>query len=216
MTINTVIFDLDGTLIDPSRAICNSINYALAKLGYNTVEDLSLYPYIGRHLAVPFRDITGSSNEDHLWELIHAYRERYETVGIKENNLYPGIKKMLQNLSTQNFIASVKPANACRMILKELGIEKLFSGVYGSEVDGTRADKSELLHHLRKIEGIKNAVMVGDRDTDIEAAKSCQFKSVGVVYGFGGSNELENAAPDVIVERPTDLESALAQLLEKN
>lgn len=207
-----VIFDLDGTLIDPSDAICNSINYALKEKGYEEVERSRLFPYIGRHLLDPFRDITGKRDEQVLWELIHVYRGRYETIGVKENRLYNGIKKMLSSLASKNFIASIKPWSSSNLILAELKIDAHFSGVYGSEVDGTRANKTELLKYLKEREGIENAIMVGDRDTDIIAAKICGFRSIGVSYGFGSMDELSKHSPDAIVTEPEDLERALRTL----
>lgn len=204
-----VIFDLDGTLVDPSLSICNSINYALKKKGYNPVRDAELYPYIGKHLIDPFKAITGVDNEDYLWELIHLYRERYETIGVRENRLYPGIKEVLAGLDAQSYIASIKPWHASRLILKELEIEKYFTGVYGSEEDGTRADKAQLLRYIKDVEGLGSAVMVGDRDTDIYAAKSCGFASIAVCYGYGTLGELEAAGPDIMIDRPEDLSRAL-------
>ena len=207
-----VIFDLDGTLINPSDAICRSINYALEKKGHKAVDHKELHHYIGKHLIDPFRDITGVEDEKYLWEMIQHYRDRYEDVGIKENSLYPGIENMLENLGTDNYIASIKPSHASKMILKEFGIHNYFSGVYGSEVDGTRADKTELLHYIKDLEGLDSAVMVGDRDTDIFAAKSCGFKSIGVTYGYGTKEEIIKSEPDYIVEISTNLEGVLKKI----
>lgn len=212
MAIEHIIFDLDGTLIDPSVAICRSINYALEKNGHKTVEHEDLYPYIGKHLMDPFRDLTACDDEGYLWKLIHSYRERYETIGIGENDLYPGIKDMLRELDTTNYIASIKPAHASKMILKELGVEKHFTGIYGSEIDGTRADKTELLHYLKDQEKIDEAVMVGDRSTDILAAKSCGFSSIAVSYGYGTLAELTETKPNVMVDKPGELKGALLKL----
>ena len=212
MVKRCVVFDLDGTLINPEAAICKSINYALEQKGHKAVDHSQLYQYIGRHLIDPFRDITGIDDEKYLWELIQHYRDRYETIGIKENLLYPGIKKMLSGLKSANYIASIKPAHASKMVLKEHEIERHFAGIYGSEVDGTRADKTELLHYLKDVEGLEAAIMVGDRDTDIFAAKSCGFSSIGVCYGYGKYEEVQKAAPDIIVENPESLQGALERL----
>lgn len=212
MNEKNVIFDLDGTLIDPSSAICNSINYALIRNGHPKVNPERLLPYIGRHLFEPFKDVTGRSENDYLWELINTYRERYETIGIKENELYPGIGELLSGLATRNYIASIKPWHACRLILKELKIENYFAGVYGSETDGTRSDKTELLHYIKDVESISKAVMVGDRDSDIYAAKSCGFASIAVTYGYGSHEELKAANPDIIVKDSEGLKTALEEI----
>lgn len=209
MKIKTIIFDLDGTLIDPSKAICNSINHALEKRGYPKVKNENLYHYIGRHLMDPFRDVTGVNDEGFLWEMIELYRERYETIGIAENVLYPGIREMLEDLETTNYLASIKPWHASKKILKELGIIQYFKGVYGSELDGTRCDKVELLHYIKDTEGLDKATMVGDRDVDIVAAKECGFYSVAVSYGYGSREELERAGPDIIIDSPTGLAKGL-------
>ncbi len=204
-----IIFDLDGTLIDPEISICNSINYALEKLGHDRVSNDRLSPYIGKHLIDPFREITGSQDEEYLWKLIHAYRERYESIGIAENTLYPSIQELLADLQAVNYIASIKPWQASKMVLKELGIDHYFTGVYGSEEDGTRANKTELLKYLKETEGVDSAIMVGDRDTDILAARSCGFPSIAVTYGFGTTDELTKEAPDFVVDRPEDLKKTI-------
>jgi len=208
-----IIFDLDGTLIDPADAICNSINYALKKLGHKEVDHKDLYPYIGKHLMEPFQEVTGVSDNEYLWKLINAYRENYETNAIAENRLYPGIKDMILGLKAPKYIASIKPAHASSLILDEFGISEHFSGVYGSELDGTRADKTELLVYLKEQESINNAIMIGDRDTDVFAAKECGFGSIGVTYGYGSSEELKESGPDLIVERPEDLYEAIKRLV---
>lgn len=210
-----IIFDLDGTLVESTDAICRSVNYALKKRGFNIVGHDVLKLYIGRHLLELFRELTGVDDRAYLWEMINLYRERFETIGIKENKLYPGISDMLGNLYTKNYIASIKPHHASRMILSELQMDKYFIGVYGAEVDGTRADKTELLHYLKNKEKISNAIMVGDRDTDIFAAQSCGFKAIGVTYGYGTEKELEKAKPDYIVNTPVTLFERL-ELLCRN
>jgi len=207
-----IVFDLDGTLIDPEISICNSINYALEKLGHGRVSNERLSPYIGKHLIDPFRDITGSQDENYLWKLIHAYRERYESIGIAENTLYPSIRELLADLQAVNYIASIKPWKASKMVLKELGIDHYFAGVYGSEEDGTRANKTELLKYLKEVEGVDAAIMVGDRDTDILAAQVCGFPSIAVTYGFGTVEELKKVSPDYIIGEPGNLKKTIEEI----
>lgn len=216
MTQTSVIFDLDGTLIEPRDAICSSINYALRKLGYPEVDQKVLLPYIGLHLAHPFSRITGIKDEEYLWKFIHAYREHYETEGFRASTLYPGVREMLAAVDSDKYIASIKPANASRLILKKLGIEDRFSGVYGGEIDGTRSDKAELLIYLKDCEGINDAIMVGDRDTDIYAARACGFRSIAAGYGYGTREELAASKPDILVEKPEDLAGALVRLMRRN
>lgn len=210
-----IIFDLDGTLINPEVAICTSINYALEKKGHPVVEHKSLHRYIGKHLLDPFRDITGIDDEIYLWEMISDYRERYETIGIKENSLYPGIEEMITSMGSLNYIASIKPGHASRMILTELGIDRHFKGIYGSKIDGTRSDKTELLHYIKDKEKINTAIMIGDRDTDVYAAKSCGYYSIGVCYGYGSLEEIKNSEPDLIVDDSRNLKCAIEDIWKK-
>lgn len=203
-------FDLDGTLIDPKMSITRCINYALERQGYDPRPTDDLKKYIGFHLEHVFSELCNRREKTFLWDCIWRYRERFHKDGIAENRVYPGIKNMLQSLQKQtNFIVSIKPTDGCEAVLKHLGLTKYFQRIYGSESDGTRSNKSELIAYILTKEKIDHAVMIGDRATDIQAGKSHGLGTIGVTYGFGAKKEIVGAGPDRIAHSTEELKKFL-------
>lgn len=205
------IFDLDGTVVNPGTAIPRCINYALKKYNIKPVPIERLKRYIGFQLESVFQEITGRKDKRFIKQCIEAYRERFHKEGIAEHRLYPGIVGLLEavNNSGQLLVASIKPQVSCDMVLNHLGIKPLFTSVYGSELSGKLSDKTILLKHIMKQEGIKKALVIGDRGVDIEAAKKCQCPTIGVSYGYGTKEELKAAGADAIAETVGELRQCL-------
>ena len=205
------IFDLDGTVVNPGTAIPRCINFALKKHGMKPVPIERLKRYIGFGLETVFSEITGRKDKRFLTQCVDSYRERFHKEGIAEHRLYPGIVGLLEAVSQRGkiVIASIKPQVSCDMVLDHLGIKLLFTAVYGSELGGTRSNKGEILKHAMKSEGIKKAVVIGDRGVDIEAAKKCSCPTIGVSYGYGTKEELVQAGADTIAETVGELRQYL-------
>lgn len=206
----TFFFDLDGTIIDPKISITRCINYALQRQGYEARPIDELKKYIGLHLEEVFSILCQRREKTFLWDCIWRYRERFHKEGISENKIYPGIKNILQALQKQsNFIVSIKPTDGCEAVLKHLGLTKYFQRIYGSEADGTRSNKKDLIGYVLAKERIENAVMVGDRAGDISAAKAHGLGTIGVTYGYGDKKEILGAKPDVVVNSTEELKKIL-------
>ena len=205
------IFDLDGTVVNPGTAIPRCINYALKKNGESTVPIERLKRYIGFSLAEIFGEITGRKDKRFIKKCVDSYRERFHKEGIAEHRLYPGIVGLLDAVASkgQLYIASTKPQVSCDMVLDHLGIRSLFTKTYGSELSGKRGTKAEVLKYVMNQEGIKQAVVIGDRGIDINAAKQCRCLSVGVSYGYGTKEELTAAGADVVAETVGELRQCL-------
>lgn len=205
------IFDLDGTVVNPGTAIPRCINYALKKQGVKSVPIERLKRYIGFNLEAIFSDITKRKDKKFIKACVDCYRERFHKEGIAEHRLYPGIVGLLEAAAKggQLVVASIKPKVSCDMVLDHLGIRPLFTSVYGSELSGKFSNKLELLKFVIKKEGIKKAVVIGDRGIDIEAAKKCSCASIGVSYGYGTKEELAAAGADCIAETVGELRQYL-------
>ena len=106
-------------------------------------------------------------------------------------------------------IASIKPQVSCEMVLEHLGIRPVFTSVYGSELNGKRSNKTDLLKHVLAKEKIKQAYVIGDRGVDMDAAKKHACQTIGVSYGYGTKNELSNAGADKIAETVGELRQIL-------
>lgn len=198
-----VLFDLDGTVTNPETGITLSVAYALKHFGIEVADLSSLRKFIGPPLADSFMDFYGFSEEKAI-EAVEKYRERFSVTGIFENEPYDGIHSLLGRLKDAGYtlaIASSKPEIYTKQIIEHFELSPYFTKVCGSELDGRRTDKAEVITYaLEKLgsPAAECAVMVGDRKHDIIGAKKNRLRSVGVLYGFGDEEELINAGADHI------------------
>ncbi len=203
-----ILFDLDGTLTDPKEGITRCVQYALEKLGIRAECD-ALLPFIGPPLLDSFRDYFGLDGELGL-QAVQDYRERFATVGLFENEVYPGIPPVLAELSRRGYtlaVATSKPTVYSVQICDKFALSGYFDAIVGSELDGTRVDKAEVITEtLRQLGAAPgDAVMVGDRSYDIAGAHRCGVRAIGVRYGYAIGDELERAGAEAIADTPEDL-----------
>lgn len=208
-----IFFDLDGTLTDPMIGITSSVQYALSKFGISVRYLKELIPFIGPPLTQSFREFYGFS-EDQAEKAVQYYREYFSPKGIFENEIYPGIAQLLVSLYESGFelaVTTSKPRVYAERILKHFGIDEYFSLVAGSELDGTRVYKNEVIQYALNAYGIsgEDALMIGDRKHDIEGAAACGVESVGVLYGYGSREELTAAGAGHLVETVKELREFL-------
>ncbi|MCY1391983.1 5'-nucleotidase [compost metagenome] len=199
MHYQNILFDLDGTLTDPREGITRSIQYALAKLGIDEPDLTKLEHFIGPPLLQAFMQFYGF-DEAKAWEAVNHYRERFKVTGLYENEVFEGVIELLDTLEGQGrhlYIATSKPWEFAREIARHFDFAKHFKVIYGSELDGTRTNKIELIKHLLAEEGLDAAqtLMIGDRKHDLIGARSNGLDCVAVGYGFGSRDELTTEAP---------------------
>ena len=214
-----ILFDLDGTLTDSKEGITKSAQYALRSFGIEEKNLDKLEPFIGPPLSDSFREFYGM-NEADTEKAVRTFRERFETVGITENKIYPGVKEMLQELKDNGCllaIASSKPEVSVHRVLQMFEIEQYFSIIVGSLKDGTRTTKIEVMEEtfaqLKKRVGRayseKKVLMIGDRKFDIEGARHFGVDSVGVTYGYANDGELTKAGATYLAEDPQAVASLI-------
>ncbi len=209
-TLRTLLIDLDGTLTDPKPGITNSIRHAIEQLGHPAPAADDLTWCIGPPLLDSFRKLLRHAGEDVAMRALGLYRERFAVTGMYENVVYDGAVEFLAAMRGQGrrlYLATSKPDVYAGPILAHFGLDGYFDGVYGSELDGTRADKRELLSDLLAHEGLAGAdcVMIGDRIQDTAAARHVGALSVWADWGYGDDAERAEAAPDYVC-------AAMAQL----
>jgi phosphoglycolate phosphatase len=201
-----IYFDLDGTLTDPYEGITKCILYALDRLGFPHPDDDYLYSCIGPPLWDTFPEMVG---QELTKKAIDLYRERFVEVGWQENKPYDGIVDALATIAENDhllFVATAKPHKHAARIVEHFGMGEFFSTVYGSELDGTRATKTELLEYAISLNpGASRHIMVGDRKHDLAGAIANDMAPVGVAYGYGSIEELEDAGATAIAQAPADL-----------
>ncbi len=192
-----LLFDLDGTLTDPYEGITRCFQYALKAFGVEEKQE-NLKKVIGPPLIDAFMEFYGFPREK--GELAVAkYRERFSTVGLFENEVYPGIPELLSNLQKAGktiCLATAKPEVFAKRILEKFDLSQYFSVVVGAELNGARNYKKDVIAEvLRQLDNppLETVLMIGDRKQDIEGAKVCHVASLGVRFGYAEPGELEEA-----------------------
>ena len=211
-----LLFDLDGTLTDPQEGITNSVAYALEQYGIHVEDRTSLNKFIGPPLKDSFMEYYGFQ-EAQAEEAVWKYRGYFNDDGIFENKVYPGIPKMLRCLKERGkmlIVATSKPTVYAKRILERFELSQYFADVQGSEMDGSRTKKEDVIRYAleqNKITEIDRAVMIGDREHDIIGAKNCGLDSIGVLFGYGSRAELEACGAGRIVDSVEMLEHILSR-----
>lgn len=215
----TLLFDLDGTLTDPGLGITSCIRYAMEQMG-GPLEPREAYArFIGPPLQQNFAQLLGSGREHLVDAAVAAYRDRFGDVGMWENERYDGIDDALTELRSRGhrlFVATSKPTFYARPIVERFELAHHFEAVYGAEMDGTRANKRDLLAHVVAAESLEAArtIMVGDRGPDMGGARANGMRTLGVSYGYGSHEELLEAGAQAIVDSPAELVAAVGRLAE--
>lgn len=206
-----ILFDLDGTLTESGEGIIKSVEYALEKLGVTENDPENLKRYVGPPLKESFMKFSGL-NEEQAEQGIGYYRERYTKVGMFENRLYPQIPELLEVLKINDKIlgvASSKPEIFVNQILEHFGIAQYFQVIVGSELDGRRSKKEEVIEEallrLHMQTERDKVLMVGDKEQDVNGARSCGLQCIGVAYGYGTREELSQAGAVYIADTVEDL-----------
>ncbi len=165
---------------------------------------------IGPPIQESFSQLLQTSDDIVLKQAIALYRRRYSTIGLLENTLYPQIPEILKEIRVagyKTFVATSKPHIYANQIIKYFNLSPLFDGVYGSELDGTRVVKGELIHYILLTENLESSdvVMVGDRQHDIIGAKLHNVATIGVTYGYGTEEELKTHGANKIAHSPEEI-----------
>ncbi len=212
-----VLFDLDGTLTDPGIGITNSAMYALDKFGIRVEDRSELYKFIGPPLLNSFMEFFDFSEEVAEQAIVY-YREYYKDKGMLENKVYEGIPELLETMKEQGLILAVatsKVETFAVQILEHFNLSQYFEVVAGSDFENVRNTKGKVIAYaLDKLEECigenvsvlkQSAIMVGDRLHDVVGAKENDLQSIGVLFGYGSRDELENVGADFIVDKPADI-----------
>ncbi|MGD0396860.1 MAG: HAD hydrolase-like protein [Nitrososphaerales archaeon] len=210
-----LIFDLDGTVTDSKAGIVRCVNHALKSCGYPEVKhDRDLSWFVGPPLREGFKELVGTSDNSLIERLVAAYRERYATIGLYENALYPGIAELLSDLFDREkvlVLATSKPTTYAKKILDNFELARLFGRIVGSELDGTRSSKEEVIKFAIGAYGgpTSGYVMIGDRGDDVIGARRNNVDSIGVLYGYGTASEVTVSNPTFVAKTVEDLRTIL-------
>jgi len=213
--IKTVLFDLDGTLTNPKEGIIGSIQYALKNLSDVSFHDDDLVWCIGPPLQESFAKLLKTNDSSVLDQALAYYRELFVAKGMFQNHVYQGIPELLEALKAKGyslFVATSKPHVYAKKIVQHFDLDSYFNKVYGPELDGTRANKAELIAHILETEQLdpSSTVMIGDRKHDMLGASKNKLEAIGVLWGFGSQEELEQHKAKHLVKTPEAILDCLA------
>lgn len=211
-----ILFDLDGTLTDSGPGIINAIQYALKGLGMAAEDPAVLaHSFIGPPLTVSFPQVYGFSPE-RTAEAIALFHEYYDRQGVYENQPYPGIPALLEQLKERGkrmALATSKPLNLAERVLRHFDLRRYFDHVCGGSMDGSRNAKKDVIEdalHAFPVQDRSQAVMVGDRYLDVAGAHANRLACIGILYGgYGTRREMEEARADFIAADVAELRELL-------
>jgi phosphoglycolate phosphatase len=215
-----LLFDLDGTLTDPFRGITRCIAYALDALGRPSPAPEDLRWCIGPPLKESFEKLLGSKDDRVSGKALAKYRERFSSIGLFENQVYPGIAEALGTLKGGGhtlYIVTSKPTSYADRIVVHFGLDEYFHRIYGSELDGKHSDKTSLILHVLRREAIlpPETIMIGDREHDMLGARNNRIRGIGVLWGYGTREELQRSGALALAGAPGDLVATINEFGEQ-
>ena len=202
-----ILFDLDGTLTDSGEGIINGAELALRHFGLPVPDKQTMRIFVGPPLDKTFMEFGVPA--DKTEEAIAVYRSRYLTVGLFENEPYPGIEEVLQKLKDAGhrlFVATSKPEATSIRILEKFGLAKYFEKICGASFDGSISTKEEVMAYLlSQVEDPGHALMVGDTTFEVIGAKAHSIETIGVSWGYGKVEDMEKAGAKAIAHTMDEL-----------
>jgi phosphoglycolate phosphatase len=205
-----VLLDLDGTLSDSRPGIEACFRHMLAELGHDPAVVGDVTWAVGPPIAVSVRTLLEKYGDDRVDLGLSTYRTRYSTVGLYECSVFPGVPEMLAALTDAGralCVATSKRRDFAERVVDYLGLRQYLPKVYGAVPGGGLDDKTDLLAEILRVEAYDPAAttMIGDRLHDIRAARANTLRSIGVLWGYGGQAELQEAGADLIASTPTEV-----------
>ena len=205
---STLLLDLDGTLVDPAPGIVGSCRYALTQLGIASDESDDLSWVIGPPIRDSFRRLLNGRGDTE--EAVRLYRERYSVWGLYEAAAYPGVREALAVRRARGdrlVLCTSKFHGFARRVVEHFGFSSLLSAIYGAELDGRLENKADLIAEIMTAERLEaeGVCMIGDRKHDVLGAAAHGIPTIGVLWGYGGREELQIAGAAMLIDRPEEL-----------
>ncbi|MEO7068746.1 MAG: HAD hydrolase-like protein [Rhodanobacter sp.] len=207
------LFDLDGTLIDSEQGIFACIRYALAQMDVAAPDATALRTWIGPPLHHSFAPLL-DNNEAHISAAITHYHKRFKATGWGEYAVYSGVAELIERLQkhgNQLAVVTSKPKVHALPIINRLSFGAAFERVYGPELNGAHCGKAAMIASALNDFSATASItsMIGDRRFDMEGACANAVRGIGVAWGFGSREELEQSGASAIAATPTELSELL-------
>lgn len=213
---STIFWDLDGTITDPRLGIIGAYQALFQEWDKPIPSEQDLLWVIGPPIRDCFKTLLKTDDHETIENGVIRFRHWYVQEGFMYRDTpYPGIKDLLAALQARNtrmFVATAKAHVYARQILLHWGLTEYFEDIHGSELDGVRSNKADLLNWMLDRYSLSpqdDIVMIGDRRHDVAAGKAVGISTIGVGYGYGSKAELETAGVDFYCESISDLKKLL-------
>ena len=206
-----IAFDMDGVLVDSKFSIINSLNQVLAELGFTVLDHLRV-DLIGLSIVEMLNKATDNAiDQTQMPGAIAHYRLQNDILGPMQTLPYPDIPHVLERLAKSYglIVVTSKLQRSAKQLLKQLNLDQYFLDIFGLEVDGAKESKDvTLIRAQSKIDSLMNGssdflALVGDKESDIQAAHIHGIHSVGALWGYGADGELDDA--DFLAHQPLNL-----------
>lgn len=207
MRYTVALFDMDGTINKTDPGVRNGFRYAFKALGKDFTEGVECNKFLGPSIEYSFQYVFGLEPEL-IPEAVKLYREYYSATGIKECELYPGLRELFERLKDKGvtlLTASSKPEKFVRIILDSFDIAKYFDFAAGGRPEKGLSDKIDVIEYALSESGVTDrsqCLMIGDRCYDIEGGKLAKIDTCGILWGYGDYEEFVKAGADWIAETP--------------
>jgi len=212
IAIDTMIFDVDGTLVDSKKDIANAMNYTLRSLGIKEKSCATIASYIGTGVKDLVRKSLGNGYLDLADKAEKIFTGYYIKHSAVESRLYPHVKETLDHFKgKRKFILTNRYRRFAEATLAELGIKDYFEDMLGGDDEYCMKPSACILD--RMFSGLKidkdKAMIVGDMAIDIETGKNSSIKTCWVTYGLGKKKDLRALKPDYIIDDISELKKII-------
>lgn len=210
--IDTMIFDIDGTLVDASEGIIEAVNFTLRELGLKAKKGKEIMSYVGTGAKDLMRRTLGPTNAEYLDKAFEIFGKYYVDVAAAKAVLYPEVKETLEYFGKKRkIILSNRKAKFAEKTLEKIGIRQYFDAVIGAEDEEClKPSACPLFKHpvSSKIEKEKS-IMIGDMDIDILTGRDAGIKTCWVTYGLGKKEDVMRLKPDYIINKFSELKNII-------
>lgn len=206
-SVDLLIFDLDGTLIESKWDIAKSVNLTLVDLGLPERPLDEIFGFVGDGVKKLLRLAVGEQNQERFDEALNVFRRHYLAHCLDRTVFYPGVEPMLEHFSRkQKAVATNKSIEYTRVILNGLGAHHFPVVVGGDNGFGLKPEPGMLLHVIETVGASKDrTVLVGDSTNDINGGHNAGIRVCAVGYGMGNREKMVACKPDWFIERPEEL-----------
>ena len=208
-----ILFDLDGTLTDSGEGIMNCAELALRHFGLPVPDRTAMRVFVGPPLHKTLMEF--GVPEEKTEEAIQVFRSRYTTIGIFENTPYPGVADMLAELKRRGhllLVATSKPEEMANRVLDRFELSQYFDRICGATFDNSRVTKEDVIAYLlSQCNDDYPFIMVGDTHYDVEGAAQHGISTIGVSWGYGTAESMEQAGAIAIAHTMDELLTLLEQ-----